>query len=508
MMKNNLNRQNELVANVYVAKVMRVCAAFAVLAIILNAAGVFVIKQSVMLTACLISIVILMIPTFILYVLKKNESWFKYVAIIGSCIFILCLTAALNFHVIVMFIFPMALASIYFNPNLNRLALVLSVIASTAGKALAYALQTVPDDNYSGWSSLIVYSFFPHVLMLGSIGYIFVALAKNTGRMLNSLMDAEEQEKMYVHMKKLTEKSSEVSKGLSKEMETLAHVTHDTMNANREISENTGIVIEGIDNSMEQLQVAEGNSRKIYENIQILAGESEEIAGLFANVEKLSDQNRSYMQNVTSGMVAANESTAVCQNAMKKLEEKTKKIDGIVDVIAEISEQTDLLSLNAAIESARAGEQGKGFAIVAEEIRKLAQQTQKTLLNVRNVIAEVMEQNIIAVEAMNQTTTVHDEQKEVILKAEESSQQVMEATKNMAQKMKLISENTKNIEKSAGKIVDIVDTITTICNENQASLDVVSDSVESGASYTKQLEELVESIREMSDQLTSAIEGN
>lgn len=507
-MKNNLVKQNELMANVYVAKAMSICAAFAVLAIILNSVGVFVIKQSVMVTSCVGSIIILMVPTFILYLLKKNETWLKYVAIVGSCVFVLGITTALNIHVVVLFIFPMALASIYFNPALSRLALILSVIASTAGKALAYALQTVPDKNFSGWKSLAIYSFFPHILMLTCVGLIFISLAKNTGGMLNSLLGAEEQEKMYLHMKELTDQSAEVSMGLLKEMETLTSVTRDTMAANHQISENTEIVIAGIDHSMKQLKDAEGSSRQIYEDIQSMNDGSEAISELFSNIEKLSDQNRSYMQNVTTGMVKANESTDICQRAMHNLEEKTRKIDGIVNVIADISEQTDLLSLNAAIESARAGEQGKGFAIVAEEIRKLSQQTQNTLLNIRTIIEELMEQNDIAVEAMSQTTQVHDEQKEVILKAESSSQQVMEATKNMAARMNLILDNTKNIEKSASKIVDIVENITAICNENQISLEAVSDSVQSGVTYTRQLEELVHSIHEISDQLTKAIEEN
>ena len=405
-----------------------------------------------------------------------------------------------------MFIFPVALASIYYAPNVNRLALVLAIVSSTVGKILAFNLSTVVDNNYHGLTSLLLHNCFPQVLMLGSIGYLFVALGKKNSKMLSSLMDAEEQEKMLVHMQKLSEKSSEVSMGLVNKMDTLNTVTNNTINVNNEISDNTGIIIEGINSSMEQLQVAEGNTTKIYENIQVLSEESEEVAGLFTNVETLSNKNRTYMQKVTQGMTLATESTSVCREAMNQLEQKTKKIDGIVDVIAEISEQTDLLSLNAAIESARAGEQGKGFAIVAEEIRKLAQQTQNTLVDVRAIIGEVLEQNIIAVDAMNQTTNVHDEQKEVIVKAEDSAKMVMEATKNMADKMQLILSNTRNIEKSASKIVEIVNSITTICKENQLSLEVVSESVQSGITTTSQLEELVRSIRAMADELAVVVQ--
>jgi methyl-accepting chemotaxis protein len=401
----------------------------------------------------------------------------------------------------------MVLASVYFNPKLNWLALVLGVLASTAAKILAYFLNTVQDRNYYGVKSLFVKNCFPHVLMLGSIGFIFVSLGKRTDNMVSSLMGAEAQEKMLLHMKKLSEKSTEVSKGLVNEVETLTDATKSTIRVNNEISENTDTVIVGINNSMDQLEEAEGNTTQIYENIRVLAKESEEVADMFTNIEKLSNQNRTYMQQVTAGMEQATDSIGICQEAMRQLEDKTKKIDGIVDVIAEISEQTDLLSLNAAIESARAGEQGKGFAIVAEEIRKLAQQTQRTLENVREIIAEVLQQNIIAVDAMTQTSAVHAEQKEVILKTEDSSQKVMDATKNMAARMQLILNNTKNIESSASIIVDIVDSITGICKDNQNSLDEVSKSVKTGISTTNQLEQLVDAIKAMAEELAVVVQG-
>ena len=213
-MKNNLSKQIEIIANQYVAKVMRVCAAFAVLTIILNTVGVFKVEQKILISSCVASIVLLLLPSFILLVLKKNDWWFKYVAIISSSIFILLLSTALNFHVIIMFIFPIALASIYYDPKLNRLALVLAVVSSTTGKILAYFLETVVDMNYHSMTSLLVNNCFPQALMLGSIGYIFVALGKKNNQMLSSLMGAEEQEKMLLHMKKLSEKSSEVSMGL------------------------------------------------------------------------------------------------------------------------------------------------------------------------------------------------------------------------------------------------------------------------------------------------------
>lgn len=507
MKENNFRETNEHIANLYAAKMMRICAGCTALVFVLNLIGIFIIPPLIMLIACVTGIVILLIPTLIINVLKKDKPWVKYMMVTCSCGFVVTVSTTLNYHVSLMYLFPMALASIYFTPKLNIAAMLMGIAGASVGQILPFVLNTTVDKNYLTFYHLTVFGIIPKTLMLVSMGYIFIAVGKSTNQMMSSLMDAEEQEKVFLHMKRLTDKSSEVSKGLSESIETLTSATQNSKKANNEISESTGIIVEGIQNSIEQLSVAENNSAHIYESVQELAEESQQIAQLFINVETLSDENKSFMQSATHGMEVMQESTDICQKAMQQLEEKTKKIDGIVGVIADISDQTDLLSLNAAIESARAGEQGKGFAVVSEEIRKLSQQTQKTLSDIKLIIGEVLEQNAIAVSAMSQTAAVHKEQKEVILKAEKSAQDVMTATKEMTEKMNLITDNTKYIETSTGQIVDIVNMITRICQENQESLNMVSGSVETGVMSMEELEILVQSIYEMANELSAVIQS-
>lgn len=506
MENNNLREQNDKKANLFVASVMRISIAFVLMALLLDVIGVFHIKLNVIIIASISSSIILSIPTVILSVLHKNESWLKYVCVICSSIFLLDITSCLNHHVIVIFSMPMAIACIYYSPKLNIIALICSILASAIGKFVAFTFRTSVDYNITTMKKLLIYSIFPDTLLLVLLSVVFITLAIRTNRMLSSLMDAEEQEKVFHHMKELTEKSSQVSQGLTESMKTLSNVTHKTRVKNDEISENSTIVIEGIESSMSQLTVAEQNSSEIYQSVQVLAGESDEIERLFANVRELSDDNKMLMESVTFSMQKMKETNEVSQKAMEELEIKTKRIDGIVNVIAEISDQTDLLSLNAAIESARAGEQGKGFAVVAEEIRKLSQQTQATLGNVRDMIEEVLEQNTIAADAMKQTALVHEEQQEAIIKAQNSAEEVTEATVEVTEKIRLISSNTKKIKESTGQIVKIVYDISAICRDNQESLVSVNDSAKSGVESMKELEELVRNINEMTEELSAAIQ--
>lgn len=508
MGKNNLREQNDKVSNLFVAKVMRICIIFVLVSLILDMVGVFKINLNIMIIAGVSSTFILSVPTFMISVLHKNEPWLKYVCVVCVSVFLLCITSFLSYHVIVIFSLPMAIACIYYNPKLNVIALICSILSSSIGKYIAFSLNTCTDHNCNDLNELFIFGILPDAMLLGLLSIVFITLAMRTNKMLGSLMDAEEQEKVYNRMKELTEKSSQVSQGLTESVKTLSNVTHQTRVTNDEISENSAIVIEGIESSMSQLSVAEQNSSEIYDSVQVLAGESDEVERLFVNVRELSNDNKLLMESVTFSMQKMKETNEVSQKAMEELEAKTKRIDGIVNVIAEISEQTDLLSLNAAIESAKAGEQGKGFSVVAEEIRKLAQQTQKTLGHVRDVIEEVLEQNTIAADAMKKTAIVNEEQQEAILKAQNSAEEVTKATFEVTEKMQLISNNTKKIKESTGQIVKIVCDISTICRENQESLVSVNDFVKSGVESMKELEELVTNINAMTEELSAVIQND
>ncbi|MBC3766088.1 methyl-accepting chemotaxis protein [Neptunicella marina] len=129
------------------------------------------------------------------------------------------------------------------------------------------------------------------------------------------------------------------------------------------------------------------------------------------------EQGRLVVNAVVDEMEKISETVNDTVTQIRLLEEKTKQIGGIANVISGISEQTNLLALNAAIEAARAGDSGRGFAVVADEVRQLAQRTGKATSEIELMINEVQVQTAASVIAMETTQPQVENGKAQTLKA-------------------------------------------------------------------------------------------
>ena len=109
------------------------------------------------------------------------------------------------------------------------------------------------------------------------------------------------------------------------------------------------------------------------------------------------------MNNTTEAINKVSATVLETAEKIRNLKDKSNEISGSAGLIAEVADQTNLLALNAAIEAARAGEHGRGFAVVADEVRKLAERTGQTTAQITNMISDIQKEIEVTVAAMEQT---------------------------------------------------------------------------------------------------------
>ena len=189
--------ENEKQANRIVAKVMRITFAVFTFIYLLDVVGIFIVDIAVMTATYLGGSILLMLPTLLVNILKQEKSYIKYVNVICATLFVVMITIALTYHVVVIYVYPIAIASLYFSKKLNIAATAMTVVGVSIGQILAFYLDIVTDDNFTELYRMLVYGMIPRALILIAVATIFTMLCERTTTLLGNLLGAKEELSLY-----------------------------------------------------------------------------------------------------------------------------------------------------------------------------------------------------------------------------------------------------------------------------------------------------------------------
>lgn len=199
------------------------------------------------------------------------------------------------------------------------------------------------------------------------------------------------------------------------------------------------------------------------------------------------------------------EATSQTAKAVDNLGVKSNEIGQIVDVITGIAEQTNLLALNAAIEAARAGEQGRGFAVVADEVRKLAEQSSVSAAQIATLVASIQSETRQTVVMMERGTAGVAEGVEAVNMAGDSFKSIAEGIETVVLQVKQVTDASSMMAAGSAKAVGYIESINVVAEQAAASTQEASAASEEQSASMVYVSQSAESLAGLGENLSNLL---
>lgn len=248
------------------------------------------------------------------------------------------------------------------------------------------------------------------------------------------------------------------------------------------------------------------------ESINILSQGINEVEENMKIVSDVADKTKILSYNAIEIVKLLNDKAFQTNEASEKviddiddLSDNMKDIERIVKTMSLIADQTNLLSLNASIEAAKAGDAGRGFSVVANEVKKLASQSKDSTKDIKNIIMNILNKTKRTKEVAYKANNAVSEQLEIVKKTDNSFKEINESMRNLAKCVNEVSHSILKVLKSKEEAAESIENISAISEQTASIAEEVFATTQEQTSASEELSNLSEELKNAAEMLSEAI---
>ena len=278
--------------------------------------------------------------------------------------------------------------------------------------------------------------------------------------------------------------------------EELTASTDEVATASQDVAKQLEMITEGAHSAAETGKESAVAVEETASSVQMIASSTQEVHGGAIEAQTVAKQGHQTLRTTFKQLKVIQESSTDTKEKIRKLSQQSEKIGNITKVITAITDQTNLLALNAAIEAARAGEHGKGFAVVADEVRKLAEESKKSAEQIVRLTDIIQKDTVDVEQAVELTVSNVNDGVDLIHEAQQSFNAILTSVDTMAQKVEQVSAATQEVSAASEEVAASV-------QEMSQSADMAASSTELVAAATEEQAATIGEINSVAKSLTS-----
>ncbi len=308
------------------------------------------------------------------------------------------------------------------------------------------------------------------------------------------------------NIKHILRETLTIKETIDQEMEQMVRFTEQVSTVSEQVGEAIDQVAQGSQEQASEVEASVLLTSELSEKINSIACIATNIGQQTGEVQRKTGEGSSTIQFLQERIEANSQIAGAVANGFQDLVAKSQQINAIADAINSIATQTNLLSLNAAIEAARAGDAGKGFTVVAQEVGKLAEESAEATKNIKNIIEEIAQTLGMASEAVGKMGQISSRVEDALKETSNFFHGIEASVQNISQHINDLEITMQTANQTRDAVTQAIENISQVSEETAAIAQEVSASVQQQISSVGEVhvavKEVYTSLNKLQDQLT------